>query len=176
MIPETIGDIWRVSWITIQIQDFHRGGAELICIKFSGQGGHDILEWLGVRPWATLAELFHAPQTRRDRGLPPRSASYLIATPWWRGKRSRHSYCMRNTQFYIIGMRPVWKHSGSLHPMTIQPETRSCGTSLELPLLHTMIRVSLNEAWNYRWVAQLISGPSRIRPDPGSVIEWVLND
>ena len=25
----------------------------------------------------------------------------------WRGKRSRHSRCMRNRQFYISGMRPI---------------------------------------------------------------------
>ena len=30
-----------------------------------------------------------------------------IANPWWRGKRSRHSRCMRNPQFYISGKRPM---------------------------------------------------------------------
>ena len=30
-----------------------------------------------------------------------------IANPWWRGKRSRHSRCMRNPQLYISGKRPM---------------------------------------------------------------------
>ena len=30
-----------------------------------------------------------------------------IANPWWRGKHSRHSWCMRNPQFYVSGKRPM---------------------------------------------------------------------
>ena len=30
-----------------------------------------------------------------------------IANPRWRGKRSRHSRCMRNPQVYVIGKRPM---------------------------------------------------------------------
>ena len=30
-----------------------------------------------------------------------------IANPWCRGKRSRHSRCMRNPQFYISGNKPM---------------------------------------------------------------------
>ena len=33
-----------------------------------------------------------------------------IASPRSRGKRSRHSRCMRNTQFYISGKRPMCRH------------------------------------------------------------------
>ena len=33
-----------------------------------------------------------------------------IANPWWRGKRSRHSWCMRNPQFYVSGKRPMLVH------------------------------------------------------------------
>ena len=33
-----------------------------------------------------------------------------IANPRWRGKRSRHSWCMRNPKFYVSGKRPMdWK-------------------------------------------------------------------
>ena len=32
-----------------------------------------------------------------------------IAYPRWRGKRSRHSRCMRNAQFYASGKRPMDK-------------------------------------------------------------------
>ena len=28
----------------------------------------------------------------------------------WRGKRSRHSRCMRNQQFYVSGKRPMWQN------------------------------------------------------------------
>ena len=37
-----------------------------------------------------------------------------IANPRWRGKRSRHSRCMRNPQFYVSGKRPngLWKYTG----------------------------------------------------------------
>ena len=30
-----------------------------------------------------------------------------IANPRWRGKRSQHSRCMRNHQFYVSGKRPI---------------------------------------------------------------------
>ena len=33
-----------------------------------------------------------------------------IANPWWRGKRSRHSWRMRNPQFYVSGKRPIRCH------------------------------------------------------------------
>ena len=38
------------------------------------------------------------------------SLSYVhvwIANPRWRGKRSRHSRCMHNPQFYVSGKRPM---------------------------------------------------------------------
>ena len=33
-----------------------------------------------------------------------------IANPWWWGKRSPHSRCMRNPQFYVSGKRPMLVH------------------------------------------------------------------
>ena len=35
----------------------------------------------------------------------PLTSSYLWS--WWRGKRSRHSRCMRNPQFYVSRKRPI---------------------------------------------------------------------
>ena len=43
-----------------------------------------------------------------------------IANPRWRGKRSRHSRRMRNTQSYLSGERPIYKYpniiTALLHP------------------------------------------------------------
>ena len=32
----------------------------------------------------------------------------------WRGKRSRHSRCVRNQQYYVSGKRPMWKITATL--------------------------------------------------------------
>ena len=62
----------------------------------------------------------HAPGMPRTLSPPPRVSNpdvpwcmpgFLISSClWsrWRGKRSRHSWCMRNPQFYISGKRPMW--------------------------------------------------------------------
>ena len=43
-----------------------------------------------------------------------------IANPRWRGKRSRHSRCMRNPQFYLSGKRPIQDDTCiALHTSTI---------------------------------------------------------
>ena len=61
-------------------------------------------------------ERFYPPPTSRETASLPswhmgqaRDAvmHVRIANPWWRGKPSRHSQRMRNTQFYVYGKRPI---------------------------------------------------------------------
>ena len=40
---------------------------------------------------------------------------------WWRGKRSRHSRCMRNPQFYVSGKRPMGGTCQVYQVSTTQP-------------------------------------------------------
>ena len=70
-----------------------------------------------------------------------------IANPRWRGKCSRHSRRMRNTQFYVSGKRPmVILQKRSLHP------TRLSAVGSRHPLYHSntvfLHILSMSQGWS----------------------------
>ena len=58
-------------------------------------------------PWISDPDMHHGTcVTHVPRCMPGSLTSGFLWTQW-RGKRSRHSGCMRNPQFYVSGKRPV---------------------------------------------------------------------
>ena len=65
-----------------------------------------------------------------------------IANLRWRGKRSRHSRCMRNPQFYVSGKRPIVRYRLSIK----LPYGISVGENLSWFIRH------LSDGFMYRFV------------------------
>ena len=80
-------------------------------IKFchiSPWASHQIRKIAGCACVGNVGNVFPATDFKGNRWLAtPESITFAIANPRWWGKRSRHSRCMLDPQFYVSGNRPL---------------------------------------------------------------------
>ena len=58
-------------------------------------------------PWVSDPDMHHDTCVTHVPWCMQGSLTSSFLWSWWRGKRSRHSRCMRNPQFYVSGKRPI---------------------------------------------------------------------
>ena len=123
--------IWPVTTNTIVVSDMTSGKVRILCPLL--RAVYDVCKWEGIFCYGPLTRyvklgVAHAPWMPGTFSPPPRVSdpdmhhgtcvthvlwcmpgSLTSGFPWsrWRGKRSRHSRCMRNPQFYIFGKRSM---------------------------------------------------------------------
>ena len=122
--------VWFVSPILFRI-------ASLVhCLSECPRGHGPLARYVNLRV-AHAPGTFSPPPQNRDPGMHhgtcvthvpwcmPGSQTCVFHWSWWRGKRSRQSRRMRNTQFYVSGKRPMHQNWGIWVNRTIPSNSKT---------------------------------------------------